>query len=166
MGLHGMASRAGVGEGAGSPGQPCKRLTREMPRRPGCLRVEPLPKIIQGQLSQLLKLGLATGAWGAPRPQSSPVLGTDGVSDFYFFLLKSAGEEQLVWRSVAHSPLFWLRIKAALPPLPLSPFLVSLVEGPAALPFQSLQGSYQTHGGNSPGSILAPSISGGGCHRL
>lgn len=44
-----------------------------MPRRPGCLRVEPLPKIIQGQLSQLLKLGLATGAWGAPGPKAAPL---------------------------------------------------------------------------------------------
>jgi hypothetical protein len=26
MGLHGKASRAGAGEGAGSPGRPCKQL--------------------------------------------------------------------------------------------------------------------------------------------
>jgi hypothetical protein len=131
-----------------------------MPQRPGCLRVEPLPKIIQGQLSQLLKLGLATGARGAPRPQSSPVLGTDGVSDFYFFLPKSAGEEQLVWRSVAHSPLFWLLIKAALPPPPLSPFLISLVEGPAALPFQSSQGPHQMHEGTAQRASRSPLLAG------
>lgn len=44
-----------------------------MPRRPGCLGVEPVPKIIQGQLSQLLKLGLSGGAAGAPGPTLAPL---------------------------------------------------------------------------------------------
>lgn len=44
-----------------------------MPRSPGCLGVEPIPKIIQGQLSQLPKLGLAAGAAGAPGPTLAPL---------------------------------------------------------------------------------------------
>lgn len=45
----------------------------------------------------------------------------------------------------------------------LSPFLISLVEGPVALPFQNSQGPHQLHGGYSPGNILVPSISRGVC---
>lgn len=56
-------------------------------KKAGCLGVELLPKIIQGELSQSLKLGLAAQAAGSPRPTPA-LLGEQMVLGFFLSFTK------------------------------------------------------------------------------
>ena len=91
-----------------------------MPRRPGCLRAEPLPKIIQGAAVSDSETGSGGPSCRKPQAHTSLTLGTDGTGNIFFFHQSQLVSEQLVWRKASlhppHPP-FGNRSKLP-PPLP------------------------------------------------
>lgn len=91
---------------------------REMPRRRACLRVEPLPKIIQGAAVSDSETGSGCLSGGKPRAPHQLCSGNRWPDEYFFLLPKSAGRRTACLERRCSSPSRCGNRAELPPPLP------------------------------------------------